>query len=183
MSATSEVMRGKLGRLTHTYRYSAQPVIHRENVAEHSFWTALIGVAICMDLEIKFLAPQVAIKALLHDVEESMTGDLVREIKYFDEEIRNVIGRVEKEFVKRLFDPMGAAGENLQQIWENSKDDTFAGHIVALADLLCVIAYCDREMKLGNTGLEHIRKDCTILIEEKFSDSDKLWTLVAGLIK
>ena len=183
MSAVNEVMRGKLGRLTYTYRYSAQPVIHRENVAEHSYWTAMIGVAICMDLGINDLAPKVAIKALLHDVEESMTGDLVREIKYFDKEIRTVIGRVEKEFAKRLFAPMGVAGENLQRIWENSKDDTPAGRIVALADLLCVIAYCDREMKLGNTGLEHIRKECSILIEKKFIDEGELWPLAKEAIQ
>ena len=76
MSAVREVMLGKPSRLRHTFRYSALPVVFRENVAEHSFWTALIGITIAVELGCSHEeVGEVATKALLHDIEESMTGD------------------------------------------------------------------------------------------------------------
>ena len=178
MSAVTEVMYGKLSRLTDVYRYSAQSVIRRENVAEHSFWVAMIGVAIAGEVKNDIrLAQEVALRALVHDVEESTTGDLVREMKYFNEETRESISRVEKEFAKRIFEPMGRTGENLLRVWKSAKDMSLVGRIVALADLLCVIAYCDNESRMGNHSLQSIREECEELIYTTFQKRGRLWAI------
>lgn len=165
-----EVMFGKIGRLKDTYRYSAQPVISRENVAEHSFWTAMIGVTICLQLDPMDtdMPARVALKALLHDIEECMTGDLVRDMKYASDELRDAIKKVEQDFLRNLLDPLDDVGKSMYEIWENSKDQTYSGQIVALADALSVISYCTKEWELGNSNLMEIRDACTRLIVNKF---------------
>ncbi len=162
-TAVNEVMFGKIGRLKHTFRYSAQPVISRENVAEHSFWTAMIGITIAYEI-LDIIAPKVALKAIVHDIEECMTGDLVRDMKYANPDTREAIAKVEKEFIGRLLAPMGNPGGRILQEWTDSKDNTLAGQIVKLSDTLSVVQYCTKEMELGNTNLTEIKDACTSLI-------------------
>ena len=176
MSAVKEVMSGKLSRLRHTYRYSAIPIVNRENVAEHSFWTALIGMTIAMEIGgTAELIGEVAAKALVHDIEESMTGDLIRDMKYHDSVVRESIRKVEVEFAQGIFDEIGGNTGNIYELfWRTAKDDSESGRIVALADLLCVIAYCDHEQALGNNTKEvrQIRSDCMKLIIHKFNGTE-----------
>ena len=92
MRAVKEIMAGNLIMLKHTYRYSSVPVLVRENVAEHSFWTAILAVTIAIELQMsRQEIGKVALKSLLHDIEESMTGDLIRDMKYHDDETRQAI--------------------------------------------------------------------------------------------
>jgi 5'-deoxynucleotidase YfbR-like HD superfamily hydrolase len=169
-------MSGSLIRLKHTYRYSSVPVLVRENVAEHSFWTAIIGVAIAIEMQMsRQQIGKVALKALLHDVEESMTGDLIRDMKYHNEETREAIASVENEFAMRIFEGLGTTlGRWFESFWRQSKDSSPTGRVVALADLLCVISYVEHEWNLGNRNdqLSQIHDDCVKLIESKFLATD-----------
>lgn len=176
MSSVSEVMYGKIGRLRDTYRYSAQPSIFRENVAEHSFWTAMIGITIAFEVNDK-LADKVALKAVVHDLEECMTGDLVRDMKYANSDFRESVLQIEREFLGELLAPMGMTGKKIFTRWEGAKDNSLAGQIVGLADALSVISYTTREKRLGNTGLKPIRDACADLIHAKFVGSELLWPI------
>ncbi len=175
MSAVREIMSGQLVRLKHTIRYSSVPVLVPENVAEHSFWTAIIAVTIAIEMQMsKQEIGKVALKSLLHDIEESMTGDLIRDMKYHDEETREAIRLVEVEFARRIFDKLGTIGPWFEGWWENAKDNSPTGQVVALADLLCVIMYIEHERTLGNQSeqLNDIHGDCVALIERKFLATD-----------
>lgn len=180
-NAVNEVLFGNMKRLRHTFRYSAQPVIERENVAEHSFWTAIIAMTIAYEVSPNdnSLARLCCQKALLHDIEECMTGDLVREMKYATKQIRRVIKNVEEAFVHHLLVPMGKVGAIYEKIWTDSKDDSQAGQIVKLADMLCVIAYCTQERALGSTELSHIKEECISLINVTFPDAADPLNIIA----
>ena len=179
MTPIQEILYGELRRASHVWRYSAQPMIQRENVAEHSFWTALISVTIAYEIGHEYLAGEVALRSILHDIEETMTGDLVRSMKYFDQDTRDAIAKVEKVFALMLFDKLGGSGTIMSQIWEGAKDDSLAGQIVALADLLCVLAYCAQEIDFGNShkSVSDIVRDCSVLIKEKFENNELLWPI------
>lgn len=168
--ALEEVMYGKFTRLRDTFRYSAQPVLVRENVAEHSFWTAMISITIAYEIGHRALAPKVALRGILHDIEECVTGDLVRDMKYANPEIRKKILDLEIQFVNNLTKDMGQAGRIIRNEWSVAKDQSLAGQIVGLADALSVIAYCQREYELGNMKLHEIRESCAQLIQDKFYD-------------
>ena len=183
MSAIEQIMYGDLTRMRHVWRFSAQPVLYRENVAEHSFWTALIAMTIAAELHEYELVGEVAQRAILHDVEETLTGDLVREMKYFDAETRQAIGRVEALFADRLFGSLPEpVGPLFQSTWEDAKDPSLAGRIVAMADLLCVLSYLDHERSLGNQSaqLAQVDHDCRTLIDTKFAEDDRLYEIAAA---
>lgn len=178
--AVNEVMFGKMTRLKDTFRYSAQPVIARESVAEHSFWTAMIAVCIAMEIE-PSSAADVALKGLVHDIEECMTGDLVRDMKYANEEFRTSIKKIEVQFVTNLLEPMGEVGDRLFGIWSIAKKNR-TGEIVACADALSVISYCTQEYELGNTNLFDIREACSELLVEKFGTHQDLWPIAESAL-
>ncbi|KKM70388.1 hypothetical protein LCGC14_1441230 [marine sediment metagenome] len=179
MSAIREVLYGEFRRVSYVYRYSALPVLNRENVAEHSWWTAIIGMTIACEIGRQELMNEVAARGLLHDIEEIGTGDLVREAKYFDQKMRDDFRRVEEAFASRLFGKLGTTGSQLWLTWTQAKDDSLAGQIVALADLLCVIAYVRHERSIGNTRLDRVERECLSLIDEKFGDNKLLLPIVA----
>ncbi len=183
MSAIREVLYGEFRRVSYVYRYSALPILNRENVAEHSWWTAIIAMTIACEIDRQDLMNEVAARGLLHDIEEIGTGDLVREAKYFDQEMRDDFRRVEEAFARRLFNKLGQTGTQLWLTWSQAKDNSLAGQIVALADLLCVIAYVRHEFSIGNTRLERVERECLNLIDEKFGDNEKLLRIVAEATK
>lgn len=183
MSAIREVLYGEFRRVSYVTRYSALPVLNKENVAEHSWWTAMIAMTIATEIGRPDLLGEVAVRGVLHDIEEIGTGDLVREAKYFDQKMRDDFRRVEEAFADRLFSKLGNTGLLLQGFWMDAKGDDIAGQIVALADLLCVVAYVRWERSLGNHKLNRVEDDCLILIKEKFGHDVVLWPVVAEAIK
>lgn len=183
-SATEAIITGRLQRLSYVQRYSAQPVIRRENVAEHSFWTAMIGWALAMDVYgDPDLASVCAVRGLFHDIEESMTGDLVRDMKYSSPEVRQAIGQIEYQMANAIFGEWGHVGFDALRIWAESKsDETIAAEIVKLADMLCVIMYVNQEVALGSHALTQIAADCTALIRETFADNELLLNIAEEII-
>ncbi len=165
--------------MSYVYSYSALPVLNRENVAEHSWWTAMIAVTIAVEVDREDLMGEVALRSILHDIEEIGTGDLVREAKYFDEKMRADFRRVELAFASRLFEKLDGVGDVLWSIWSQAKSDDLAGQIVSLADLLCVIAYVRHERSIGNTRLDRVERECLNLIDQKFGDNELLLPIVA----
>lgn len=179
-SAIIEVMYGNFTRLSHTWRYSSVPVIARENVAEHSFWTAMIGITIAYETGVPHLAGTVAVNAIMHDIEECMTGDLIRDMKYANEEFRQQIQTIEDEFVTRLVEDMGPTGGIIQARWRGAKGETRAGRIVALADALSVVAYCSKEGTMGNINLHDIRRACSALVMKLSTGPCALFSLFSN---
>ena len=179
MSAIREVLYGEFRRVSHVYRYSALPVLNRENVAEHSWWTAMIAVTIAVEIDRLDLTGEVCLRGMVHDIEEIGTGDLVREAKYFDQEMRDNFRRVEEAIARGLFSKLGNTGEFLRSGWRDAKGDDLPGQIVSLADLFCVIAYVRWERSMGNTKLGHVERDCLSLIDEKFADNELLLPVIA----
>jgi len=183
MTTTTDILYGPLNRMRHVERFGGIPHLYAENVAEHSFWTAMIAMAITIETGQGTLMGEVLAQALLHDVEESMTGDIVREMKYASPEVRAAIAAVEEEFAGRLFDTGTQVGGAMWFHWLHAKGPTPAGEIVALADLLCVLSYVRHERDLGNTSLDHIGVQCCGLIGEKFDDHELLWPIAARAIE
>lgn len=186
--ALKEVMFGDFRRVSYVFRFSSLPVQNRENVAEHSWWTAMIAMTIAAELEggdegsVHDLMAEVAMRAIMHDVEEIGTGDLVREAKYFDAKMREDFRRVEVAFADRLFGKLGSPTSHIMKhLWATSKDFTLAGNIVALADLLSVIAYCRHEASMGNTNLAEVETACRLLAHEKFDGNKTLNRFLEGI--
>lgn len=150
-----------LQRLSHIRRYAALPVHRAENVAEHSFYCILYASLIARDLIAQGLEvnhEQVMVKALHHDLEEAMTGDIIRSFKYTTPELRAEIQKAGEIHMQELTKQLGDAKDITYTSWATSKDDSIEGHIVKLADQLCLVAYLREEILSGNRHLIPVAK-------------------------
>lgn len=163
-----------LRKMSNVYRYSGLPVIHRESLAEHSFWVAYVAWYLALDWQQHYKGSDTkyAVQwsllftgALAHDNEETVTGDFPRPFKYVTPELRKAIEvaavaafeKLAEDFGKQL-SPLGTATDKsllftsaLKHAWSNAKNlDTIEGVIVALADAFSVLFYALEEVRLGN---------------------------------
>lgn len=90
-------------------------------------------------------------KAMLHDIEESQTGDIVRTMKYYSPEIRKCFADVSNSMMKDLTAIVfPKCSEDIFNAWNNCKDSSIEGEIVQTSDFLCVFAYSIEEIETGN---------------------------------
>ena len=150
-------------RINYIRRYSSYPVIRQENVAEHSFWVSYYSYLFALDLKergFKINIKAVLEQALLHDLEESQTGDIVRTFKYYDPDQVKIFKKAEKsimnDYFNKMFSPM--IKEHLFDVWKYSKSGP-EGKIVAFADIFCVLIYAKEEIDQGNAYMKRIMKE------------------------
>lgn len=122
-------------------RFSGMKLCHKENVLEHIGTVAIIAYALVeqcrqngYDVTYSFMA-NVLTGAIVHDLDESFTGDVTRPIKYFSDTMRAEFKRAEKVAIDNLQEALEI--KNLGTDYDTAKmpnDD--AGTIVVFADLL-----------------------------------------------
>jgi len=151
-----ELLTGDFDRLRNVVRWSIVPRNHNENVAEHSYYTALYALVLALELrESGFTVgvESVLMKALLHDVEESISGDFVRTYKHSHKGLHKAIEAVNVSLATKMFQPYSHAGPELFENWRHAKDHTCEGLLVKFADFLSVLSYVIREVSLGNKAI------------------------------
>ena len=158
----------KTRRLSQIERCSNTPHIKQYNVAEHSFYICLYTM-IFADLENKRLleeqeSPQLydtkkAIqKALIHDLEESITGDILYPIKRENAKLEPVLDAVINDCVKEeLFSELPNSLKNAYiSLWMDSKDESIEGQLVAAMDKFELMVYGLFELQIGNYAFKPI---------------------------
>ena len=143
-------------------RFSAKIRLKDESVAEHSFHVALYAM-ILADLEKRF-GNEVDVEkllrsALLHDLEESMTGDILYDFKHSDESLARRIKQMGLQFYEKLMKcfPEEMARKYIK-LWKNAKDKSLEGRILEAADRLEALIYSLEEYSLGNKNFKPIIK-------------------------
>ena len=126
----------------------------KENVAEHSYMTALIAHALCVirnELYGGTLDPdRAAVLALYHESAEVFTGDLPTPVKYYSDEIRTAYKSIEGEAERKL---IAFLPEELQKAYAGivSPDRTAPEYrFVKYADKLAALIKCNEESAEGN---------------------------------
>jgi len=138
-------------RLSCIMRFNNTPRIASENVAEHSYYVAFLAMLIGDYLEnrgIKLNKLRLLQMALLHDIEETVSGDILAPIKQgmFRKEL-------EKENTKNItLLTVGLEnGKIYSNLWHEVADEkTLEAKIIKLVDRMACIIYCIREIHLGN---------------------------------
>jgi len=147
---------GSIKRLSHVFRYSSLPVTRRESVAEHTCFVALFSFAIAKDLEAKGEKVdygKLLKSALLHDIDESLSGDFLRCVKYGVPGLHELLDLASTRFIDSIQTQLGI---DLIHDWKDAKDSTLEGWIVSVADLLEVVSYIQEELASGNKHVSYI---------------------------
>src|SRR3990167_4414759 len=97
----SELIDGACNQLRYVTRFSTTRTLLKESVAEHSFFTAFFSLLIGYALKEKGIPIKFEClleKALLHDMEEQFTGDIIRPIKHSSESFKASIEGISEKF-------------------------------------------------------------------------------------
>jgi len=158
--------------LNRVIRFSAHQRIKDQSVSEHSFHVALYSMMLA-DIEEKIFKQNVdkaklLKSALLHDLEECVTGDIIYNFKHTHESLTKEIKKFSHDFLWKLLEnlPEKLAFEYMQT-WENSKDEkTIEGKIIEAADKLDGLFYVKDELSLGNKSFEKIFNSYVIYLSK-----------------
>jgi len=147
-------------QLASVNRYSDHRLVNDESVLEHSGFVCMM--ALFISESIKDENPNIEInqelllkKAILHDFDEIITGDIAMPIKYHSKELRDLIGEMEHEAVDKISKDL--FGNNfIYNVWSTSKSGKEGG-IVSLCDALAVLyKIYDETILRGNLTVGHI---------------------------
>jgi|TARA_Y100000310_G_C20553326_1_gene749238 putative hydrolase of HD superfamily len=164
-----DLLLGEPVNLRFVTRFSALPKTHDETVAEHSYFVALYSMIIGEHLEregIDINFRRLLSYAIVHDLDEALTGDFIRTFKYSSDSLRNEIMKATKVIMKKLSDKYNID----KTYWEDSKEtSTIEGKIVMIADFLSVLSFVFQELRAGNGSFLSVGGD----IEKYYRQFDK----------
>ena len=147
-----------LGRMRYITRWGLMRNTFSENIAEHSYQTAVLAHALALIRRdvLKLPTPdpdRCAVAALYHDASEILTGDLPTPIKYYNPEIKTAYKQVERVAGERLLNMLPP---ELRARYEHDvlEDDEALSPIVKGADKLSAHIKCLEEQKAGNTEFD-----------------------------
>lgn len=171
-----EMLAGSIRRLSHVNRYSSVPVQRRESVADHTchvcLYALLIGKSIQADSGISVDFGQLLTTGLVHDLDEALTGDFLRTVKYETPGLRDALNGASVRVIQKMEKDLNVSG--LLGDWEDAKDDTIEGQILALADLLSVASYIIEETYSGNRHIIGIYPELIDYLDKLLNDSEQL---------
>ena len=138
-------------RLSCILRFNNTPRIVSENVAEHSYYVAFLSMLIGDYLEnkgVKVDKLKLIQMGLLHDIEESISGDILAPIK--QGMFKKVLDKENIRNIKLLMIGL-ESGKKYSRLWREVVDEkTLEAKIIKLIDRMSCIIYCIREIHLGN---------------------------------
>lgn len=169
-----KMLTGDSHRISHVHRFSSLPVNRRENVAEHSWYVAFYSYLIGQDLQaqgVEIDFGELLSRALLHDIDESLTGDFLRYVKHDNSTLKQALDDISLTMVGKMSKEVGV---NLRPQWMDAKADDTEGNIIKVVDLARVLSYVWEEHQTGNRHIDHIPAECVTHIVkfiEDFPDS------------
>lgn len=145
-----EAASGDARRLSYVVRYSSIPVSVPENVAEHSFWVTFYSLLVHRALrpEDQQIVGAITTKAVMHDMAECVTGDIVRTFKYSSESLRHEIEKAEEKIVHDFPPSMEGIYKSIDPM--SNGEERYVKSVVKAADFMSLHQYMMREVRRGN---------------------------------
>ncbi|MBI4173676.1 MAG: HD domain-containing protein [Candidatus Aenigmarchaeota archaeon] len=146
-------------------RFSARARLKDESVAEHSFHVAFYSMLLA-DLEMsygnKVDVERLLRSALLHDLEECLTGDIMHSFKYSDAKVSKEIKRISGKFFDGLIASLpNGLPKKYSGLWAGAKSPSIEGRILQAADRLEALLYSMQEYSMGNSHFKHTAEEIT----------------------
>jgi 5'-deoxynucleotidase YfbR-like HD superfamily hydrolase len=171
----------RLQRLRWIDRCSNTSHIKPYSVAQHSFYMALYGMIFAkiendrLDKE-KFSVDyynveNVVCKALCHDLEESVTGDILFPMHNDHPDFKVILDQIRNKSAEEiLFEELPkAVKDDLFYDWKTAKDDSQEGILIACMDKFEIVMYALTEFELGNMGFAKIYQNAMRILGNEFS--------------
>lgn len=172
----------KLRGLKDIKRCNTQRRIHDLDVAQHSYYTAILSMMVADELVSKgheINKELVLKKALLHDAEEVYTGDIIYPVKHKDDEIAQALKIVTQKMGDDFYADFDKKADRYRKIQEEAKQG-LEGKIVAICDMAELMVYCFEEISMGNTNMMDLFVKSSALVQKYclYADSSVLQNLL-----
>jgi 5'-deoxynucleotidase YfbR-like HD superfamily hydrolase len=180
---------GMISGLSGTYRFSNAKLVHRESVLEHLGGVTLTCFLIISELNLILSNPDLGLdvmsKAVVHDVEELLMGDIPRTTKYATAESREAFKAMEENAVDEIMLSLELESGIMATFHAESKRG-LSGLIVKIADTLAVVYKVHEEaIERGNkammgraTMIEGQLKNCRINVAASgFDENSKAFLI------
>ncbi len=163
-----ELLVGDVGRLANVFRFSSVRCVKRETTAEHVFFTTWYSYILAMhcnlDLHMDLNIGEVLERGMLHDLEEARTGDINRLFKYTTPDLKREIDAAAQMHLREMMLPLlpesaEAFASSVVEVWGCSKDDSYEGLVVRLADYMSVLSYMWSELTCANYTMFRYQDD------------------------
>jgi len=167
-----EMLVGTIRRPSYVLRYSSIPTIRQEYLGEHMYYASLYSYLIATEFINKGYdidMGKLLSESLLHDVEESVTGDVLRIVKHSDPILLDILKRIGSEAMKSISEDLGL---DVFSAWSDAKGQNPEGTILKVADLLTVIAYLMEELQKGNTLVNPVVREVSMHINKVLDHRD-----------
>ncbi|MFH1209643.1 MAG: YfbR-like 5'-deoxynucleotidase [archaeon] len=175
-------------RLEGIERCSNTPHIHKSYVSSHSYYVALYSMLFAdiensnSDIHI-YDTSEVIKKALIHDLEESITGDILFPFKKSNEDYLKP--QIQKIVNEELF--YGIPNSDIKFyykfLWNTSKDNSREGIMVAAMDKFEILIYSLAELLLGNKQFILIYETALDILRNKFQTISSLQDILDEIEK
>lgn len=150
---------GPSRRMNAIIRFNTRIKTYNEPVSAHTFYVMLYAYIITRHLQKQgneINMQKVLMKALFHDLEESVAGDILTPFKVkfekeYEELCRTIIDSV-------LINMPTYLASDIKYNWKNAKED-YEGEIVDICDDLAGLIYCHEQLKTGNDYFVEIYDD------------------------
>lgn len=145
-------------RLGCLMRFSNVPRLAAQSVAEHSYSVTFLAMLVgdyLVDKGVEIDRLCLLKMALLHDVEEVISGDILKTLKHgkFKEEL----GKLNEQNMYYLTRLLGVKKEEYLDLWREVKDGrTTAAKLISFVDMVDRILYCLKESHLGNNYFKEL---------------------------
>lgn len=146
--------------LTKVIRYSNTPTIRQQNVAEHQYFVALIAIMIGMRARedgVNIDLEKIALRALVHDLPETVSGDMPRIVKRENPDLAKQIAILEDKVLAKMIEFLPSyMKEAIWYSYVGDNLDCIENKIVKFADIFECGIFSICEGDLGNTNMNEI---------------------------
>lgn len=136
------------------YRYSGTKQVEQESLSSHIVEVQMLGSILLNDMNTKYNEGldygEFVKKALHHDLEESITGDVARPLKYHNDNVHKELENVATEVSQELYDKYFPKSDYFKY-WADAKHGK-EGVLVKVVDMLVVAIKAFREVELLNNN-------------------------------
>lgn len=136
------------------YRYAGVKQVEVENLSSHIVEVQMLGSSLLNVMNTKYGENmdygEFLKKALHHDLEESITGDITRPLKYHNHNVHKELENVADEVAENLYAKY-FPNSNYFDYWKNAKKGK-EGILVKVVDMLVVAIKAFREVELLNNN-------------------------------
>jgi len=156
-------------------RCSNTPHIKPYSVAQHSFYISLYAMVFAHlendRMKNNYYNMELLLqKALVHDLEESETGDILFPLHDENPDFKKRLDYIRNECVThKLFEELPEHTRmKFKEAWKTAKDNSPEGQLVACMDKFEILMYAVSEIELGNKSFYEMADNAIAIIQDKF---------------